>query len=797
MLKNYLKNALRNILNNRTTTFLNLFGLSIGLAVFLLILLFVQFELSYDKYHDDCDRIYRIVQKQVDRKHYIELHGTNIIAVTHAPLAAALVENFPEILSAVRVNFRSNVLLTTNSKKFFENNICFADPSLFKVFSFQMIKGDPEKALDDLHSIILTERMAKKYFDAEDPVGKWVRYDNRFDLKVMGIVENIPENSHFTMGFIIPFKKFNELNNADGTDWDKNWHCFTYFKFHKKADINGFEKKLVPLAEKASQIVGVRNDFLIQPITSIHLHSHLFIEITENSDIKYVFILLSIALLVLVIACLNYINLTTACSFKRKKEVGVRKVVGAEKRQLIFQFISESVMVTIFALIVSAFIFSLALPAFNSLIDRNLSLDQINTPLIILLLIGMLLSIGILAGLYPALFISSYRTITALKTGTERNSKGLRLRNLLVTVQFSISILLILCTLVIKGQISFIHNKDVGYDKEKIVIFPLRDPVIRRNIQVIKSELLKEPSIINVAVSGNLPSHFTDFQSIPASVVENRGAVYRTGIDYDFLELYGIELVEGRNFSRDFSSDGRNAVIINETAVKTFGLKSPVGKIFKLHSSGDGKRIIGVVKDFHFRSLHHKIDPMYFEMVGAYLGQYLSVKVRGDQYDKTIRAVKDQMAEISTNFPFEYYFFDKRIDAYYHFELKTGTVISVFSLFAVFIACIGLLGLSIFVAEQKKKEISIRKVLGAKSFSILVLVSKDFLRSIIISIAVAWPLGYFFMTKWLQNFAYRVNLSVWVFLISGLAALAIAMLTISSQTIKAAISNPADSLRYE
>ncbi len=797
MFKNYMKIAFRNINRNKTYTFLNLFGLSIGMAVFSLIFLYVQYEFSFDKYHENSDHIYRIVQKQVDRKHYIEVHGTNVIGRTHSPLASALEDEFPEVISAVRVNFRSNVLLSTGKKIFFESNFCFADPSIFEVFSFQLIKGDRRSALIDPNSIILSERMVKKYFQDEDPIGKNFRYNDSVDLKVTGVMENIPGNSHFTMEFIIPFKKLDEMEYRGTPTWDNNWHCFTYCLFRNNADINGFEKKLIPLAEKASEICGVRNDFLIQPLTSIHLKSHLFQEINENSDIRYVYILITIAFLILVIACLNYINLTTACSSKRSREVGVRKVVGAHKRHLVYQFFGESIIITVFALILSVIIFLLALPAFISLVDRNLSLDIIDNSQIIMLVSVLLFLVGILAGSYPALFISSYKPITVLKGAADKSIKGIKLRNILVTAQFSISILLIICTLVVKEQLYFINNKDFGYEKDSIVVFRLRDPEIRKNIQVIKTELSKNPAITKISSSSSLPNTISSFQSIPASVVEKRGAMYNARIDYDFLELFEIDLIEGRNFSRDYSSDDGGAVIINETAVKTLGLVSPLEQDFELHTSRETKKIIGVVKDFHFRSLHRKIDPMYLYIDQRYSGSYLSIKMKSDRIAETISSIKGQFEKISRNYPVEYYFFDETNNASYNSEQKTGTVFSIFALIAVSIACLGLLGLSIFSAEQRKKEIAVRKTLGAKIAGIVILISRDFLRSIFISVAIAWPVGYFAMNNWLRNFAYRIDIGLNVILYACFLAFLTAVLTVIWSAIRSATANPVDSLRYE
>ncbi|MFC1492706.1 ABC transporter permease [candidate division KSB1 bacterium] len=799
MFKNYMKIAFRNINRNKTYTFLNLFGLSIGMAVFSLIFLYVQYELSFDKYHENSDRIYRIVQKAEDRSHYIEIYGSDIIARTHAPLAMALADEFPEVISAVRINFRSNILLSTGKKKFFENKICFADPSIFEVFSFKLINGDPKSALSDPNSIILSERMVDKYFQDKDPIGKVFTYNNSFDLKVTGVMKNIPENSHFTMEFIISFKKYDELLNKVTALWDDNWHCWTYCVFHNDVDIKGFEKKLIPLAERASNNIrnGTKSEFLLQPITSIHLNSHLFKEIDVNSDIKYVYILISIAFLILVIACLNYINLTTACSLKRSREVGIRKVVGAHKRHLVYQFFGESIIITVFALILSTIIFFLALPAFNSLVDRDLSLDIINNSQIILVIFVLLFIVGILAGSYPALFISSYKPIMVLKNAVDKSFKGIKLRNILVTAQFSISILLIICTLIVKEQLYFINNKDIGYEKDRIIVLHLRDPEIRKNIEVIKTELLNNPAILKFSSSSSLPNNIDTWKSIPASVVKERGVMFRTRIDYDFLELYGIEIIEGRNFSRDFPSDETGAVIINETAAKMIGLESPLENSFELHTSRETKKIIGVVRDFHFRSLHKKIDPLYLYMDKRYSGNYLSVKIKGDRITETISLIKDQFEKISLNYPVEYYFFDETINASYNSEQKIGKIFSIFALIAVSIACLGLLGLSIFSAEQRKKEIAVRKTLGAKISGIVILISRDFLRSIFISVAIAWPVGYFAMNNWLQNFAYRIDIGINVILYACFLAVLTAVLTVIWSAIKSATTNPVDSLRYE
>ncbi len=797
MFKNYLKIAFRNIIRNKTYSFLNLFGLSIGMAVFLLIFIYVQYELSFDKYHENSSSIYRIVQKQVDRKHYIKLHGTNVIAKTHAPVASALVDEFPEVISAVRIEFMSNILLAAGENKFFEDRICFADPSIFEIFSFKLKKGDPESALSDPNSIIISENMAKRYFHNEYPVGKVFRYNNSFDLKVTGVMENIPENSHFTMDFIIPFEKNNEIRYQSAAGWDHNWCCWTYFMLRRGVDIKGFEGKLVPLAEKASKIVGTRNDFLIQPLPSIHLNSHLFIEIEKNSDIRYVYILLTIAFLVLVTACLNYINLTTACSSKRSREVGIRKVVGAQKRQLIFQFFGESVFLTVLALIISAVIFFLALPFFNSLVGRNLSLDILNNSQIILLISVLIFLVGILAGSYPALFISSYKPVTVLKKNGGKRFKGISLRNILVTAQFSISIILIICTLVVKEQLYFINSKDIGYDKNRIVVLPLRDPELRRNLKVIKTELLKNPSIIKVSSSGSLPSSITSFKSIPASVVKERGAMYTTRIDCDFLDLFGIELIAGRNFSSEFPTDYNSSVIINETAAKILGLDSPVGQNFRLHNSRAKRKIIGVVKDFHFRSLHKKIDPLYLETYQGDSGYYLSIKIKGNQVAGTISLMKDQIEKISAAYPFNYFFFDENINTFYKSEQKTGDIFSIFAFIAVTIACLGLLGLSIFSAEQRKKEIAIRKTLGARIPGIIILVSRDFLLSMLCSVTIAWPAGYYAMNFWLKNFAYRIEIGLSVSLFACFMMFMTAVMTVIWSAVKSAIANPADSLRYE
>jgi len=787
MFKNYIMVTVRNLKKNSTYSLLNIIGLAVGMMAFILIALYVQYELSFDKYHENADRIYRVVREER--------------AFTPAPLGPALKEKIPEVDSVARILRSSKTLISHEQKHFLEEEFYWVDPETFDIFSIPFIGGDPETALNDPSAIVLSQRTAKKYFGDADPTGKILTVRERYEFKVSGVFDDMPANSIFVMDAVVPYETYFRITTNDITNWRSNF-SYTYFLLRKGADPEVMENKISPVIEipllKAAGIKGPYPKFYsIQPLTEIHLHSHLMQEIGPNNDIKYIILFSSIAFLILFIACINYMNLATARSLRRGKEVGMRKVVGAQKGQLIVQFLGESVAMAVLAMIFSTMMVLMALPAFNSLVERQLSLNPTHNPQLFLGLIFITLFVGLFAGSYPAMRISSFKPISILSGTFTRIPKGSSLRNVLVLVQFSITIFLIICTIAVREQLKFIKNVNMGYTKEQIITLPVRGGSVRRNIQSIKTELLQHSDIIAVSTSGRLPNNIDTFTSRDwtGRNPDEPIPIYYNTAGYDFIDLFGIQIVQGRNFSRDFPSDEAGAFLVNETAVKVAEWESPIGRKFT-HWSGQTGKIVGVIKDFHIHSLHSPIEPLYV-FLNARDFSNIAIKIRSANIPATIDFVKGVVKNISPSYPFSYSFFDEVFERAYFTEQRMGRVFGAFAILAIFIACLGLFGLTAFAAEQRTKEIGIRKVLGASDSKIFLLLSKEFVRWVLLANLIAWPISYFAMNKWLQNFAYRIHIGIVDFLLSGGTALLIAYLTVSYQSIKSARANPVDSLRYE
>ncbi len=793
MFMNYLKIALRNMKRHKGYSFIYIAGMAVGLTCSILILLYVQYELSYDKYHKYYDRIYRVIQYQPEKKYL----SSDYFAPTQGPLGPELMNRYPEVISTTRINKFSNVLISSRKSSFLEPNIFFADPEIFEIFSFELLKGDRHTALNDPYSMVISERMAEKYFGSEDPVGKVIRYQNSDEFRIKGVLKNIPENSHLKMEFIASFKSYTVMRRYNPDRWEPGWFCYTYCLLHQDTDPNALENKLVSLSDEVFEINQIKSKLVLQPLSKIHLYSNINFEISDIADIRYIYILSFIAFVILLIACINYMNLATARSAQRSKEVGIRKVVGAQNIQLIKQFIGESLVFTFSALILSILFVLIFLPTFNSFFERNITFNLGDNFQFILILFMLVISTGIISGSYPALFISSFKPVTALKGTFSKRSKSAVFRNFLVVIQFSITIIFIICTLAVKSQLKYIRNVDVGYNKDQIVVLAVRDSSTLLNKETIKTEFLKNPNIIKISSSSCLPNSITSFQpDWPNDQIGNKVTVYVGHVDYDFTDLYDIKVIKGRNFSRDFPSDENRAILLNEAAVKSLGWESTLGRVVSHYGSPEAAEIIGIVKDFNFQSLRSKIKPLYL-FLDPSRGNYLSVKIKASNIPETIEFLRAGMKRFSPNYPFEYYFFDDVFDMAYRAEQKMESIFSTFAFLSIFIACLGLLGLVSFVAEQKTKEIGIRKVLGASATNIISLLSKKFIKWIIVANVVAWPIAYYFMNKWLQNFAYKAHISLLIFFLSGTLALIIATLTIGYQTIKAATANPVDSLRYE
>ncbi len=789
MLRNYFQIAVRNLTRQKVYTILNVLGLAVGIACSILIFLYVHFELSFDRFHKNSDNIFRLINTSSNGKE---------TAITQAPIAPALVEELPEVLSAVRFRHSQRErLLATDEKSFLESNIYWADPEVFQVFDFPLISGNPQRVLEHPYSIVFSEAMAKKYFGDDDPLGRVVHFEgDGFQSKeftVTGLMRDLPKNSHFEIDFMAPFATNLELCGRDINSWDYQSY-YTYLLVSEGT---------VPtqLEEKINSIVSTLRDgeasLRLQPLTDIHLFSNSRYEISTNgSDIRYIYIFSSIGFLILVIACINYMNLTTALYARRCREVAIRKVVGAQKKQIVGQFFCECFFITSLSLMISLAFIRLFLPIFNKLVERSLSFNFFDHN-IIFAFISLLIFTSLFSGSYPAFFVSHFRPETIL--GNKFNSKAGSsiLRNLLVMFQFAVTVMLIISTITIKNQLSYIRNQETA-DKDEIVVLRIRDREARKNLSVIKNELRRNPNIIYVSSSQHMPNRTNSwiFASWPGQPQGQRYTICENVVDYDFIDLYGLEIAQGRNFSREFPSDANGVYIVNEAAVEYFGFENPIGQEFR---GGDSikSKIVGVVKDFHLHSLHSEIEPLYLLLQPDNDQTYLSVKIREGKIPETLSFLEKQMKNFAPHYPFEYVFYDEIFDKAYRSEQRIADIFSTFSFLAIFIACLGLFGISSYYSERRTKEIGIRKILGADGKKIVLLLSKQFIQWTLFANLVAWPFSYLVMNKWLQNFAYRINLSVWIFLLSGLAAFGIALLTVSYKSIKAATANPVDSLRYE
>ena len=798
MLKNYLKIALRNIKNQKGYSFINIVSLAIGLTCCMLILLYIRYEFSFDKYHDNAQHIYRAVREE---------KGTPVWFNSSAhPLAAALKEDFPEVIRATRVKKNEELgVVEYNSKLFNEDGIYYADQDFLEMFTFPLVSGHRDTALTEPFSVLLTKEMAEKYFGNEDPVGQILKIkvwygDEKYGYKIKGVLKNIPRNSHFTFDFLLSYNTLYTLKRG-GREAVETWSYNepkTYIQLDSHANPVDLEGKFPAFLRKYMSEDYDSSKLHIQPLTDIHLGGNLRFELETNNDMKNIFLFSAIAFFIMVIACLNYINLSVARSAKRAVEVGMRKVVGAHKSQLVRQFLGESMFFSLLALMISVLMVDLALPAFGALIDRNLTSSLFLNPDILFVFLGIAVLVGLLSGGYPAFIISSFHPIQIIKGTLRIGSKSSAVfRNSLVIAQFVVSIILIVCTFVIHNQLSYIRNRNLGFDKGQIVSVYTMDRNLERNTDPLKKELLNIPGITGVSVSLDLPSTIrrTSTARWIEQGEERELRLNYTFVDFDFFNVYDIGIAEGRTFSEDFSLDKVQAIVINEAAARDLGWKNPVGR--QLTFQEMERTVIGVVKDFHFHSLHREIDPLVFMYHSNRQVDYFSIKVSPFDIPSTIGFIEEKWKQFSPEFPFQYSFLDERIDRIYKAEQKLGHSFNIFTCIALSIACLGLIGLASFVSEQKRKEISIRKILGADFQSIIVLLAREYIKCIALAAVIAWPIGYFVMNRWLQNFAYRINLGLWTFVLSAALALVIALLTVSYQSFKAAFANPADTLRYE
>lgn len=802
MIKNYLKIAFRNIRRRKVYSFINIAGLAIGISCSILPILYVQYERSFDSFHKKADRIYRVIRKQSG----FEYRGKEFAAQTPGPLAQTLMQEYPEVIQATKLGlYYTELLITHKNQSFYETGIS-ADENFFEVFSFQLLKGNPKTALAEPSTIVLTERLAEKYFGTEDPLGKTIKINEDYDVRVTGVVKQIPKNSHLRFDYIMSLISLKLIQGENNylVLWDAPNNFQTYIELHKDADYKELEKKLPSFAQRyvgdlERNQKGQMESYHLQPLKNIHLDSNVSDEISVNSKKSNIYIFSIIPLAILLIACINYMNLTTARASKRSKEIGIRKVVGALRRQLIKQFLFESFILTLAAFSLAVLIVIFILPLFNSFIDRDITINNLSNSNIILGFIALLLFTAISSGLYPSLVISSFQPTRILKGAYNPFSKNTRLKNSLVVIQFCISIVLIVGTIVVIKQLNYIRNRELGFNRDQILVLYIRDNAILRKYPLIKNAFLQNPRITGVTKSNDLPITRGSTSEV---FIEGRNTApeyefkpYIIYVDPDFIDVFGIDLISGRNFSREFSNESQDSVIINETAAKMLGWKKPIGKLCRTWPAENGK-VIGVVKDFHFHSLYNQIEPLILTYTPQ-IGRYISVKINSANHKMTIDFIKETFRTFGSNRPLEYIFLDDVFNNMYRAEQKIGKAFNYFSGIALFIACLGLFGLISYTTEIRTKEIGIRKVLGASAGRIIFLLSRECTLNILIANVIALPVAYYAASKWLGNFAYRISVDIWVFLFPIVISCIVSFFTIGFQLIKAATSNPVDSLRYE
>ncbi|MCP4724995.1 MAG: hypothetical protein GY863_08170 [bacterium] len=802
MFKNYLKVIFRNIKRNKGYSFLNITGLVIGISCSILIFLYIQFELSYDRYHENADDIYRVLIRQPGES----FQGVDMYNTSPPPLKAAILNDYPEIKSAARI-IKIEQLFKSNDNTNLEREFFIVDPEFLQIFTYPLITGDPETALNEPFSILMTEEMAEKYFGDDDPIGQILNVDGKYEYKVTGILKNIPDNSHFKFDFLGSFNTlYTTFSNRDAnffTDWNK--YLFkTYFQVNPNIDPEEFNSRF-PVNVGKYRGRATSDEIHIQPLTGIHLSGNVNRELENNSDIRYIYLFSAVAFLIVLIACFNYMNLCTAHSVKRLKEVGIRKVAGAGRYTLMLQFIGESLIITILSVLISILTVKMFLPEFSAFIGQDLNNNFLSNGALVLTLVSLTIFTGIVSGGYPAFFLSSYKPVNMVKGIYISNSgknKSSALRNTLVVIQFVITIVMIISTITIYNQLNFIRDKNLGFQKDYIVTIPIHDKYLRDNYEVLKKELIQYTEILNVSASNHLPSAIISSggASWAGKTRENSIDFKLAVVDHDFLDFYEIELLNGRDFSEEISTDVEQAYILNESAVKSIGWEEPIGKRFNFQRNINGQ-VVGVVKNFHCSSLHQKIEPLVIGLIKPeswwWSAQYLSVKISSEDISGTLALIEEKYKEFSTEYPFSFSFLDDNINTMYRLEQKLGQSFIYFSIIAILIASLGLFGLVSLTAEQKTKEIGIRRALGASASSIVLSLGGEFIRWIAVATIFAWPLGYIAMNSWLQNFAYKTDISMFALLFSAAITIIIAAITISTKTFKAARTNPVDSLRYE
>jgi putative ABC transport system permease protein len=784
MFKNYFKIAFRNILKHPTQTIINISGLAIGMACSILIFLWVQNELSFDQFHEHINEIYQVPTRQY--------YGSDIFLASGAPpaIGPALERDYPEVVNAARFRMNPYELLVQYGDKHFMEKIQMADFSLFKMFTMQFEKGSFKYTSSDPHVIVLTETIAAKYFKDENPIDQTLTVDNQYDFKIIGILQNIPRNSTLQFDFLVPLEFITELRGESITQWS-DCSYKTFIQLHQNTPLEIFDKKIAGRVKQENENSNIE-PFLF-PFKRVHLHTWS----GHGGRIVEVRIFIVVALLILIIACINFMNLATAISTQRAREVGLRKVLGADRRQLIRQFFGESVLVSLISLIFALLLVELFLTTLGTMTGMPLSTDYFNNKSMLVVIIGITCFTGIVSGSYPALFLSRFQPVHVLKSSIKISSKSPMLRRALVVTQFTISITLIIGTIIIFNQLHYMRNKDLGFDKDRLIYLPLNGN-LHQNYSLMKNELLKHTVILNITMSSHSPTGIYsngsgwDWEGKPDDIDP---LVTELVVDGDFAKTFGMEMAQGRFFSQEFSNTSLD-VVINERFADIMNMESSVGQILRLDPYA--LNVIGVIKNFHFKPLDRIIEPIVISNNPQFKNfRYMFINISPENIAQTIALLEKTYQKFNPDFPFEFHFLDDDYDQLYYSQKRTDQIVRYFSILAIFISGIGLFGLASFTAQQRTKELSVRKVLGASVSEIVFILTKEYTKWVLTANIIAWPIAWYTMNKWLQNFAYRVDIELWVFFIGGGVALVIALLTVSWQAVRAALANPVESLRYE
>jgi putative ABC transport system permease protein len=791
MIKNYIKIAIRNLFRYRGYSAINILGLAVGVASCILILLFVQNEMNYDKFHENGDRIYRILRTAK------EDNGLRRIAVTSAPFADALLTDYPADIEATTRVMPNDALVSYGDKVFHEKKFYLADANFFSFFSYPLVSGRPAQVLKEPNSVVISQDIARKYFGEKDPVGKVFNIDKQYDFKITGIFGKTPGNSHLDFDFVA------SLDIFKNRPWFKDWWSnsfFTYVTLNPGASPKNLKATFPAFMDKYFgehfRTSGLRMGLMLEPLKDIYFDNNTTFDLIRHGARTLVYIFSAIALLILLIGCINFMNLATARSTKRAMEVGLRKVMGAHRRNLVVQFVGEAVILAAIAMILALMLEELLLPYCNHLFQLNLSLHYSDWRLTLLLITAALV-IGLLAGSYPAFVLSRFQPAKVLKS-TSGKSSGLLLRRILVVAQFSVSIILIICTIIMFRQINYLTSRKMGFDKDQVVLVPLNNRESFRNRENLKRELLRHSEIVAVSAMSGAPGGFHDNYSFDIQGVTNGARRLRTVYtDFDYCKTLRLKIAEGHDFSNELATDS-TGILLNEKAVKSLGWtkREAIGKLMMISLLDSTRRhVIGVVKDYNFTSLKNEIEPLAISIYPDY--RVMAIRLKSGVVPKGLQVLKMAWKQAVPGYPLEYTFLDESFDMLYKAEQNQREIFTLFSLVAVFIACLGLFGLATYAAESRTKEIGIRKVLGASISGIVALMSKEFLQLVFVAFIIAIPVAYLGMSRWLQDFAYRINISPWVFLLVGGMAILIALLSVGYQAIKAALANPVESLRYE